>query len=112
MTAPSRGGTNEPSGIAGVLADRRATDGAQAIATAAREPFDLIVTDYNMPLMDGPAFVSYLKQTPVTEGIPVVMVTTETDEKLLGPNPGAGVIAIFREEFCPDVVGPVLDKLF
>src|SRR5262249_32840518 len=37
-------------------------DGAQAIAAAAREPFALIVTDYNMPLMNGHALVSYLKQ--------------------------------------------------
>jgi two-component system chemotaxis response regulator CheY len=89
-----------------------AADGAQAIAAAAREPFDLIVTDYNMPLMDGHAFVSYLKQTPATAGIPVVMVTTETDEKILGPIRALGVIAIFDKTFAPDMVGPVLDKLF
>jgi serine/threonine protein kinase len=89
-----------------------AADGAQAIAAAAREPFDLIVTDYNMPLMDGHALVSYLKQTPATASIPVVMVTTETDDNVLGPIRALGVIAIFGKAFAPDVVGPVLDKLF
>jgi serine/threonine protein kinase/DNA-binding response OmpR family regulator len=87
-------------------------DGAQAIVAAAREPFDLIVTDYNMPLMDGHALVSYLKQTPATAGIPVVMVTTETDPKVLDPVRKLGVIAVFEKAFPAAAVKPVLDKLF
>lgn len=87
-----------------------AVDGAQAIATLAREPFDLIVTDYNMPLMDGLAFVTYLKQTPSTAATPVVMVTTETDEKVLGPIRALGVAAVLDKTFAPGAVGPVLER--
>ena len=64
-------------------------DGAHAIAMAARESCDLIVTDYNMPLMDGRALVSYLKQNPATAAIPIMMVTTETDPQ--GARSGAAV---------------------
>ena len=45
---------------------RAAADGAQAVAAVARETFDLIVTDYNMPYMDGRGLVGYLKQNPST----------------------------------------------
>jgi two-component system chemotaxis response regulator CheY len=87
-------------------------DGAQAIAAATREAFDLIVTDYNMPLMDGHALVSYLKNTPATASIPVVMVTTETDPKLLDPVRKLGVVAIINKSFPADVVRQTVDSLF
>lgn len=87
-------------------------DGANAIAVASRECCDLIVTDYNMPLMDGRALVSYLKQNPPTAAIPIIMVTTETDPRLLDPVRRMGVVAIVEKSFPPAVVGPLLDSLF
>lgn len=89
-----------------------ATDGAQAIAAATRENFDLIVTDYNMPLLDGHALVSYLKQTPSTASVPIVMVTTETDSKILDPVRQLGVAAIFPKAFPKEEVGALVDRLF
>lgn len=87
-------------------------DGAHAIAIAARESCDLIVTDYNMPLMDGRALVSYLKQNPATSSIPVMMVTTETDPQVLDPVRQLGVVAIFEKAFPSSEVGPILDSLY
>jgi two-component system chemotaxis response regulator CheY len=87
-------------------------DGAHAIAVAARDTFHLIVTDYNMPLMDGRALVSYLKQNPPTATIPIIMVTTETDAQKLDLVRKLGVVAILDKVFSPGVVGPLLDKLF
>ena len=87
-------------------------DGAHAIAMAARERCDLIVTDYNMPLMDGRALVSYLKQNPATAGIPIIMVTTETDPSVLDPVRRLGVVAIFDKAFPASAVGPILHSLF
>lgn len=87
-------------------------DGAYAIAVAARDKCDLIVTDYNMPLMDGRALVSYLKQNPATAPIPIMMVTTETEPRVLDPVRKLGVVAIFEKAFPASAVGPVLDSLF
>ncbi len=87
-------------------------DGAHAIAVAARESCDLIVTDYNMPLMDGRALVSYLKQNPASATIPIMMVTAETEPRVLDPVRRLGVIAIFEKAFPAGKVGPVLDSLF
>lgn len=87
-------------------------DGAYAIAMAAQERCDLIVTDYNMPLMDGRALVSYLKQNPATANIPIMMVTTETEPRVLDPVRKLGVVAIFEKSFPAREVGPILDSLF
>jgi two-component system, chemotaxis family, chemotaxis protein CheY len=87
-------------------------DGAHAIAVAVRETFDLVVTDYNMPLMDGRALVSYFKQNPTTASLPIVMVTTETDPAKLNAVRQLGVVAILDKSFSPTVVGPLLDELF
>jgi len=66
-----------------------ATDGAQAIATAAREPFDLIVTDYNMPLMDGPAFRQLPEADAGDGGHSGGHGDHRDGRKAPGPNPGA-----------------------
>jgi serine/threonine protein kinase len=87
-------------------------DGAQAIAMSARELCDLIVTDYNMPLMDGRALVSYLKQNPPTRHIPIIMVTTESDPRLLDPVRRMGVAGILPKQFPDELVGPLLANLF
>jgi two-component system chemotaxis response regulator CheY len=87
-------------------------DGAQAIAAVARETFDLIVTDYNMPLMDGHALVAYLRQTPATAAIPIVMVTTETDPKILDPVRRLGVAGICGKQFLQNEVKAIVDRLF
>jgi serine/threonine protein kinase/DNA-binding response OmpR family regulator len=87
-------------------------DGAQAIAAVAREEFDLIVTDYNMPLMDGHALVAYLRQTPATASIPIVMVTTETDPKVLDPVRRLGVAGICSKRFLKDEVQAIVERLF
>ncbi|MFO0821776.1 MAG: response regulator [Gemmataceae bacterium] len=87
-------------------------DGAQALAAATREPFDLIVTDYNMPLIDGFALISYLKNMPSLAAIPIVMVTTETSPAILDPVRKLGVAAIFDKMFAAADVKQLLDKLF
>jgi two-component system chemotaxis response regulator CheY len=87
-------------------------DGAEAIAMAANSFCDLIITDYNMPLMDGRAMVSYFKQNVATAGIPIIMVTTESDPRLLEPVRRLGVLAIVDKTFPLNVVEPILDSLF
>jgi serine/threonine protein kinase/DNA-binding response OmpR family regulator len=93
---------------------REAADGAQAVAalSTALVPFGLIVTDYNMPLMDGKALLGYLKQTPMMADVPVIMVTSETDSQALAAIRALGVAGIFSKAFLAADVKAVLDKLF
>lgn len=88
-----------------------AADGAQAVAAMARESFDLIVTDYNMPHMDGRGLVGYLKQNPSTASIPIILVTTEQDAGKLEAMRQLGVAAICDKSLPSEVVGTIIDRL-
>ena len=87
-------------------------DGAYGIVEATRQPYDLIISDYNMPLMNGLAMVSYFKNNPVTAPIPILMVTTETSPEILDPLRKLGVVEIVEKAFPPAVVAPLLDTIF
>ena len=89
-----------------------AVDGAQAVAATARDSFDLIVTDYNMPLMDGRGLVGYLKHNPATKSVPIIMVTTETDPDKLESVRRLGVAAICQKTFEQGEVSTIIDNLF
>ncbi len=95
----------------GVAKFAEAADGAQAVAAVSKGNFDLIVTDYNMPLMDGRGLVGYLKQNPATASVPIIMVTTETDPAKLEAVRRLGVTAVCEKSFPPEIVRKTLDEL-
>jgi two-component system chemotaxis response regulator CheY len=60
----------------------QANNGSEALAllregAGASPAFDLIISDINMPVMDGLEFVEQRKQEGLAPGVPVVMITTE-----------------------------------
>jgi serine/threonine protein kinase/DNA-binding NarL/FixJ family response regulator len=88
-----------------------AADGADAVAAVAVGKFDLIITDYNMPHMDGRGLVGYLKQNPATANIPIIMVTTEDDPGKLEAVRRLGVAAVCDKSFPAQVVEKVIEQL-
>ena len=68
-----------------------ACDGAQALAIAKNKKFDLVLSDINMPVMDGIQLVSELRQLASYRFVPVLMLTTESsgDKKREGKKAGA-----------------------
>lgn len=54
-----------------------AANGAAALETLRSKPVDLILTDINMPSMDGLEFLRQLRAQDLAPGVPVVMITTE-----------------------------------
>ncbi|HAK87950.1 MAG TPA: two-component system response regulator [Nitrospiraceae bacterium] len=57
-----------------------AENGLDAIEKVGTESVNFILTDMNMPYMDGIEFTKNIKSDPVLKSIPIVMVTTEADE--------------------------------
>jgi two-component system, chemotaxis family, chemotaxis protein CheY len=55
-----------------------ASDGAEALKKAHDGPFDLVLTDINMPVLDGLKLVSHLRQDPAHARVPIVVITTES----------------------------------
>ena len=63
-----------------VLQVLEASNGSEALSLARDNPLDLILSDINMPLMDGLEFVRQLRGLESTQQTPVVMITTEGGE--------------------------------
>jgi two-component system, chemotaxis family, chemotaxis protein CheY len=59
-----------------------ACDGKDALSKLAGQKIHLVISDVNMPNMDGITFVREMKKNPAYKFVPVIMLTTEgTDEK-------------------------------
>jgi two-component system chemotaxis response regulator CheY len=54
-----------------------AVDGVDALKKLQQEEVDMILTDINMPVMDGLKLVSLLRQNAKTKNLPIIIITTE-----------------------------------
>ncbi len=54
-----------------------ANDGVDGLKKLSTEKFDLILTDINMPIMDGLKLVSLVRNDPAYKEVPIVIITTE-----------------------------------
>ena len=68
-----------------------AVDGKDGLAKASAEKFDLIITDLNMPNMDGIQLITAARKLPGYSFIPILMLTTESqaEKKDAGRKAGA-----------------------
>ncbi len=89
-----------------------AEDGAAAVEQMRQAHFDLIVTDYHMPRMDGHQFVAHIRQQSDQRDVPIIMVTTEFDPRKLAPIYQLGVSAICNKSFERDLVRNIVIQLF
>lgn len=85
-----------------------AANGKEAVALLEDTMVDLIVTDYNMPEMDGREFVEYVRTRSWQQSVPILMVTSEADEGRLAAVEEAGVSGICDKPFEPNVLQQVL----
>ena len=58
-----------------------AVDGRDGMTKAGQQKFDLIITDLNMPDMDGFEFIRTLRETPEYRDIPIIVLSSMTDLK-------------------------------
>jgi DNA-binding response OmpR family regulator len=68
-----------------------ATNGEEGLAVAARERPDLIILDYNMPVMDGVSMLQRLREHEAIRHIPVIMLTTESSAEMIATIARLGV---------------------
>jgi two-component system chemotaxis response regulator CheY len=88
-----------------------AANGKEALAVLDQEWLDLVLTDYNMPDMDGLDLLHQIKQNDVFKDIPVVMVTTEGSEKRLAEFIQEGALAYIRKPFTPEQIKSQLNQI-
>ena len=81
-----------------------AGSGVEGLEVLKARRVDLILSDINMPAMDGLEFVRQLRQQRLAEGVPVVMITTESSEEHVKQAIKAGAIGYIRKPFTADQV--------
>ena len=87
-----------------------AVDGKDAIAKLASK-INLVVCDVNMPNMDGLTFVRHLKAQAAHKFVPVIMLTTESQEAKKAEGRAAGVRAWITKPFQPSQLVDAVSKL-
>jgi two-component system chemotaxis response regulator CheY len=81
-----------------------ATNGAEALVEVQKGSLDIILSDINMPVMDGLEFLKTLPTIPAAKGVPVIMITTEGSEARVVEALSAGAKGYLRKPFTPEQV--------
>ncbi len=81
-----------------------AGNGAEALNVLRSNSVDLILSDINMPVMDGLEFVRQLKAEGLAANTPVVMITTEGSESQVVQAVSSGARGYIRKPFTADQV--------
>ncbi len=79
-----------------------AGDGLEAVSVLKVQEIDLILSDINMPNMDGLQLLSLIRATEKWKSVPVVMITTEGSESKVKEAVLLGASGYVRKPFTPD----------
>ena len=95
----------------GVQNITEADDGSRAIELLEQRTFDLVVTDYNMPEVNGLELTEHIRNSDFYSHLPVMMVTSEANDAHLSHVAQSGVNAIADKPFEPELVKRLLARL-
>jgi two-component system chemotaxis response regulator CheY len=88
-----------------------AVDGQDALNKARNGQFDLIVTDVNMPIMDGITFIKNLRSEANYRFTPMLLLTTESAADKKAQGKAAGATGWIVKPFNPDQLLSVISKV-
>jgi two-component system chemotaxis response regulator CheY len=79
-----------------------AADGKEGLEKAEADKFDLIITDLNMPNMDGLSMIREIRKGTVQTGTPIIFLTTESDDAMKQQAKAAGATGWLVKPFVPE----------
>lgn len=88
-----------------------AGDGLEALEVLNTEHIDIILSDINMPNMDGISFLRAKSEIEGVKNIPTFMISTETGDDIIGEAKSLGALGAIKKPFTPDKVNEVLGPL-
>lgn len=88
-----------------------AVDGVDALAKANAQIFDLVLTDQNMPNMDGLTLIRALRGLPAYARVPILMLTTEFSDDMKSKGKAAGANGWLVKPFDPQRLTEVVKKV-
>ena len=96
----------------GFLNVDEAEDGAIALATLTSEHFDFVVTDWNMPNMDGLTLLQKIRADSQIKHLPVLMITAEAKKENIIAAAQAGANGYIVKPFTAATLSEKLNKIF
>jgi two-component system chemotaxis response regulator CheY len=88
-----------------------AGNGAEGLSRAKTSQIDMIVTDLNMPVMNGLGLIRELRKLPAYRGVPILFLTTESDADLKKEAKAAGATGWITKPFQQDQLVAVVRKV-
>lgn len=89
-----------------------AEDGAVALQKLQGGGFDFVVTDWNMPNMDGLQLLQAIRSNPALAHLPVLMITAEAKKENIIAAAGAGASGYIVKPFTAGTLSEKLSKIF
>ena len=89
-----------------------AEDGVAALQKLSAVPFDFVVTDWNMPNMDGLTLLQTIPRTPQLKHLPVLMITAEAKKENIIAAAQAGASGYIVKPFTAATMAEKLEKIF
>jgi len=89
----------------------QAADGREGLEIAQGESFDLVLTDQNMPVMDGLSLIRELRALPAYARTPILMLTTESSDEMKQKGRAAGATGWLVKPFDPGRLIEVVKKV-
>lgn len=97
--------------LMGIQRITEAENGREAVEVLEREFFDVIITDFHMPEMDGEQLVRHIREKSTQRTVPILMVSSEQDKSRLANVEQAGVSAMCDKPFEPATVRTLLERI-
>lgn len=88
-----------------------AANGQEGAAKASVSHFELVITDLNMPVMDGLTMIRTIRTNAAYSGVPIVFLTTESDAGIKGQAKEAGATGWITKPFDADQLCRIVSKV-
>ena len=89
----------------------QAEDGKQGLDVLKTETVDVVITDINMPVMDGIEFIKHVRATGQHNSLPILILTTETSQDKRDQGKAAGGTGWIVKPFDPDKLISVIHRV-
>lgn len=89
----------------------KADNGSAALRRLNEQSVDLIITDWNMPVMNGLDFVKQVRKEPRFNQVQIVMVSTENGKNEVAQAKGAGVCDMLKKPFSREDLKAMMARL-
>ena len=96
----------------GITSLTMAEDGQEAIYLIRDNFYDLIVTDYHMPHVDGEALINHVRNESQQASVPILMITSEQNESRLKSVRQSGVSAMCDKPFEPRLIRSMIEDIY